>query len=295
VKAVVEALLKAGAPLDARTKEGLTPLMQAVAAQHEDAARWLLDVGADLRPTDNVGGTALTLALWYERCSRDFARLLIQRGSPINLWDALWVGDTPQALTLTEKVNIRQSGPNSYTYLHLAAQIGNLAVAERLLTRGAPVNARDTDGYTPLHYAMGGSPGQVIPAGRPYWHAYGPTTGREPLLKLLLKAGARRDARAEEYTPLSCAILARRPELVRVLLEAGANLNGKGRYDEPILFFAIETGNPEVVKVLLDAGANPRQKGTYGGSALERAETRNDPQILALIKAALEKSPEKRR
>jgi ankyrin repeat protein len=97
------------------------------------------------------------------------------------------------------------------------------------------------------------------------------------------------------YTPLACAILALRPELVRVLLKAGANSNGKGRYDMPILFDANELSSPEVVKVLLDAGADPRQKeAVFGVSPLKSAESRNDPQILGLIKAALEKSPAKK-
>lgn len=291
IKAVVEELLKAGAPINARTNEGQTPLMLAVMAKHEDAARWLLDAGADLSLMDRVGGTALTYALWYKRCSRDLVRLLLQRGSPVNLWDALWMDDTPQALALTERINIRQTGPRGYTYLHLAAELGNQAVAERLLARGAQINARDKDGYTPLHHAMGGFPGDMAMAVDPYWCAYGPTTGREPLLKLLLKAGARHDVRAQNYTPLSCAILAERPELMRVLLQAGANPNAWGCFNEPLLFAAMETENSEeIVKILLDAGADPRQKSKYGTSAQERAKYYKNLPVQALLKAALEKT-----
>ena len=56
VKGIVEVLLKAGTPLNSLTKAGMTPLMQAIAAQHEDAALWLLTAGADLRTADTVGG-----------------------------------------------------------------------------------------------------------------------------------------------------------------------------------------------------------------------------------------------
>ncbi|MBB6051998.1 ankyrin repeat domain-containing protein [Armatimonas rosea] len=295
VKGIVEALLKAGTPLNSQTKAGMTPLMQAVIAEHEEAAQWLLAAGADLRPADTVGGTALTHALWYNHCSRALAQRLLQRGSPVNLWDALWLGDTSKALGLVEIANVKATGPNNYTYLHLAAELGNLPVVQSLLARGAIVNARDNQGFTPLHHAIGGKPGHVVLSGRPYWHAYGPIAGREPLLALLLKSGANRDARGhdavlpQDYTALGCAILAQRPELMQVLLRAGANPNEKGYHDDPQLFAAIETQSPTVVKMLLDAGADPRRKSAYGTTVLEAAKSTENQQILALVKAALQK------
>ena len=124
VKGLVDALLKAGAPLNSLTKGGMTPLMQAVAAQHEDASQWLLAAGADLRPADTVGGTALTHALWYNHCSPALAQRLLQKGSPVNLWDALWLADTTKALALVATAKVKATGPNDYTYLHLAAELG---------------------------------------------------------------------------------------------------------------------------------------------------------------------------
>ncbi len=294
VKGLVDALLKAGAPLNSLAKSGMTPLMQAVAAQHEDASQWLLAAGADLRPADTVGGTALTHALWYNHCSPALAQRLLQKGSPVNLWDALWLADTTKALALVATAKVKATGPNDYTYLHLAAELGNMSVAERLLARGAAVNARDNGGYTPLHHAIGGMPDRMQFVSRPSWHAYGPPKGREPLLTLLLKSGANRDARSNLrgsvlYTPLSCAILAQRPELMRVLLNAGANPNERSYSDDPQLFAAMETRNPSVVKTLLDAGADPRRKGRYGITALDEARSTENAQILALVKAALRK------
>ncbi|WP_395091000.1 ankyrin repeat domain-containing protein [Armatimonas sp.] len=293
VKGLVDVLLKAGTPLNSLTKSGMTPLMQAVAAQHEDAAQWLLAAGADLRPADTVGGTALTRALWYNHCSPALAQRLLQKGSPVNLWDALWLGDTTKALGLAGTANVKATGPNDYTYLHLAAELGNVPVVERLLARRAAVNARDNGGYTPLHHAIGGMPDRMLFVSRPSWHAYGPANGREPLLTLLLKSGANRDARSNSrgsvYTPLGCAILAERPELMRVLLNAGANPNEKGHRDDPQLFAAIKTRNPSVVKTLLDAGADPRRKSDYGTTALETAKYYENAEILALVKAMLQK------
>ncbi|WP_309722964.1 ankyrin repeat domain-containing protein [Armatimonas sp.] len=300
VKGIVDALLKAGTPVNAKSKDGITPLMAAVRAQHEEAARWLVSAGADLRPADEVGGTALTMALWYEHCSRKFADFLLQKGSPVSLWDALWLGDTAKALRLVESANVKAVGPNNYTYLHLAAELGSLPVAQRLLARGAVVSVRDKNGFTPVHKAIGGGPDLVRIVSRPSWHAYGPTQGRESLLMLLLKSGANCDARSTssrggEYTPLGCAILAERPELMRVLLKAGANPNGEGYDDDPLLFNAIETQNHVVVKTLLDAGADPRFKSEYGTTALEAAKSTENSQIVALVKVALQKPIKKKK
>lgn len=58
--AVIRLLLVAGADVNARTKDGTTPLMNAVA--HPCNLRPLLDSGADLRARDKWGRDALQLA-----------------------------------------------------------------------------------------------------------------------------------------------------------------------------------------------------------------------------------------
>ncbi len=47
------------------------------------------------------------------------------------------------------------------------------------------------------------------------------------------------------------------PEVIKVLLEAGADVNARTAADKTPLMFAAENNqNPEVIKVLLDAGAD---------------------------------------
>jgi ankyrin repeat protein len=55
-------LIKAGANVNARSKEGYTPLINAPAA---DVVRVLLENGADLSARDKDGKTALDLARMY--------------------------------------------------------------------------------------------------------------------------------------------------------------------------------------------------------------------------------------
>jgi ankyrin repeat protein len=67
----VRELLSRGAPLNAQTTNGITPLMQACDKGHLAAATLLLDAGADLALLSNAGHSALAYA--ERRVARDAA------------------------------------------------------------------------------------------------------------------------------------------------------------------------------------------------------------------------------
>lgn len=119
--------------------------------------------------------------------------------------------------------------------------------AKALIRAGANVNARDRIGYTPLHLCSGAE-----------------------LAKMLIEAGADVNARADDgATPLIAAASDNRREVVRVLLEAGADwrLTQRVRLADPDvpkrfrdvemtpLAYAIERHHAEIEKMLRDAGA----------------------------------------
>jgi len=59
------------------------------------------------------------------------------------------------------------------------------------------------------------------------------------------------------------------PEVIKLLINAGANINHtKGPYSCTILMGAAQCNNPEVIKVLIDAGADVNQTTTYGSTVL---------------------------
>ena len=125
-------------------------------------------------------------------------------------------------------------------------------VVAHCLREGADLNARDVDGWTPLHKAA--------------------TSSETPaVIKTLLNAGADLNARDEiGRTPLHMAAFSKTPAVVKVLLDAGADLNARAEDGwTPLHFAAAFSKTPAVVKVLLDAGADPNARTKYGRTALD--------------------------
>ena len=79
------------------------------------------------------------------------------------------------------------------------------------------------------------------------------------------------DAGWNHWTALQHAVHTRHPDVVRALLEWGAQPDFRTRSNPTALFMAADDEEPVMVNVLLDAGADPRIVGPGGRSALSQA------------------------
>jgi ankyrin repeat protein len=125
----VRGLIGQGADMDARAKNGETPLVLAILEGHPDVAELLIAQGADIMARNERGLTPLHAAAYSG--SAELAQLLLDHGA-----------------ALEDKANVSGATP-----LMLAAEENHVAVVELLIARGADLSIPDRDGFTPLTQA----------------------------------------------------------------------------------------------------------------------------------------------
>ena len=119
--------------------------------------------------------------------------------------------------------------------LLLALRLKNIEEAKAYIAAEANLNAKDMDGWTPLHFAT--------------------AIGRD-LTELLLKKGA--DPNAEDnmgYMPLHVTAIGGTKEVAEILLEYGADLNAKSGDGLRPIYLAILFSNNDLIELFLEHGA----------------------------------------
>jgi ankyrin repeat protein len=84
------------------------------------------------------------------------------------------------------------------------------------------------------------------------------------------------------YTPLQTAVYDNDQAKVRQLLDNGADVRGKGKYGDDALSLASSCGRTEIVKLLLDAGADIN-RDLNGYSAIKCAAYNNHAETVGLL------------
>lgn len=205
-------------------------------------------------------GAALSLCLWATALSAQEIHAAASRG------DSAAVA----ALLAADAGLVNATDAQRRTPLHAAALAGRLAVARLLLDRGAPVDARDAADLTPLFMAV--------------------NRGHTHVISLLIARGADASARSARLpvSPLEMAVqreaLGSGTALVRLLTSGGARLDPNGALrGAPWLYMATTRPNLEMVRYLLDLGADPDGAGTRGITPLWNAASRGHLDAVLLL------------
>ncbi len=222
---LIPTLIKARANIHAKNKKGETALMLA-AQNNTEAVQLLIDAGANINIKDLDNETALYHAA---RFNPNTIEPLIKAG-----------------------VNPNEKGTNGETPLLAAVSQGSSEAVKKLLEFGADPNGKNNEGLDALTMAIAQDQSNIVKVLLEH--------GAEITEKTLALAARNREIK-ELIIPflgsyLIKAVRENNVEIIKNMLKVGANPNFRDKISsETPLEIAIEKNEPEIIKALLEGGA----------------------------------------
>lgn len=231
--------VKLGAQIDCVTSrehlEGITPLMLASRGGRIDVVRFLLESGAKVNRKTRSPVPGET------------------RGETALHWAMLAGQRRVCRLLLSHQASVEASSSRGNA-LAYAIEGGDVTLVRQLLKAGCSVTeVSGREKNTPVEVAA--------------------KTGSAPILKLLLRAGAK--PLPNDYsgtTPLMSAAVRCQAACVKLLLEAGDRVNTADRNGWTPLMWAALGNAGECVRLLLKSGSDPDKHANDGRTALDIAK-----------------------
>lgn len=285
--ASVRLLLDAGAPVDAPTADGTTPLLAALYKWDRPKSTFIPGKGAP--------ATAGSSQQFHPNLA--IASLLLDRGASVKVRDGS--GYTPlhgASLTVAKAARTGSRLKGAYGGSAAALALGSdedaalklddaLVLVERLLKAGADANQQTI-------HATGGPAGDVrinpAPAGSSSMHIAA-SSGSVALVKLLAAHGGNPNLlRNDGHTPFSVSVLAGDVAVVKQLAESGAEVKGRwsprdkipdpveaitlARENQTALHLAAIEGKPELLTYLHSIGVPFDAKNSMDETPLDLAD-----------------------
>ena len=218
---------------------------------------------------------------WWKTATVEDVKREIENGADVNAKDseggnalmyAVASNSNPEVL---KKLIDAGADVNSYIdsdpvyipILIMAIEQGNAIITKILLDSGANVNAKVTVKEDVLKMSASTSNSTINKMTKMIQEMDGKTplvfaiaAGNIEIIKILINAGANVNASYGGLTPLMMSLSHNNPEIIKILVDAGADVNAKAKTEDiaglTVLDIAKERlNNPEIIKILTDAKA----------------------------------------
>jgi ankyrin repeat protein len=279
---IFDALVKAGADLEAKSVSGESPLLLLLNTDpgcsrtdnsYFPAIKSFLKAGCDPLATGD--------ATSRQRADRTILQRLLEGDQDLDVFDLL--------LEHGVDIHVRDSRGNNALHLSLGSshypkiepEVGDKMVS-KLLAQGVPADARNDSGRTPLELAVlkTNCSLQIVekllqscpdPEARQRCLSLidsRPKDETDALLQLLVSAGVSLDlCNNVGATPLLTNI--RKPQLFQLLLDNGANVNAEDHRGRGILHYAVQSSTSvERLEQLVRLGLDPKKVDLEGNTLL---------------------------
>lgn len=239
--AVLQLLVKSGAPVNERNKKGVTPLSLAIEKKNIEHVVFYAQNGADINAEDMDGNTPLGYAL--ESPTIDMLKNLVTTKNVLSKDSA---GNTPLHTAILKDsafqyiqylvdsgadVNARNKRGDSV--LFLAVNKNKRDTGDLLLSKNADIFATNTENNSPLRIAL--------------------TKGGE-VQDWLITSRTLNTTDGAGNTPLHYAAEWKLNSALLALIQKGANINAVNANGESALFSAVKADSPSTINLLVEKG-----------------------------------------
>jgi ankyrin repeat protein/beta-lactamase regulating signal transducer with metallopeptidase domain len=296
----VKKFIAAGADVNARDNQSLTPLHFAAKGGHEEIARLLIAEGANVnvKMVDDSWTPLLTAA---KNGHTKLVKLLLEKGAKVDVGDdygytplyySIWSDDEESVRMLIAAgadVNRRVNEKDEYNAFFEAVWMGDAGIVKALIDADANVNYKDKGGRTPLHDVIEAADADVaklfVGTGVNISAFYNAVLeGNLAKVTQLVESGTDVDTKDEfGWTPSYWALSAGQKKVFAYLLSQGADVTAKTNDGCTLLHQACKAGFTEIVKQLISKGVEVDAKPDSGNTPLKIAAGDGHEEIVKLL------------
>lgn len=301
---ILEILVKAGAVVNERNKDGVTPLELAIENKISSHVKFYAEHGADINSKDTKGNTPLIMALKSNEQNDKTLETILNKDN-INSLDS--DGNTPlitaistdasqqkiqYVLSLTDEVNTRNSAGN--TALYLTVLKNRKSIGEKLLAKNADIFSTNNKNNSPLSQALRNPSimdwlitSKTIKdtdgIGNTALH-YAAEWELSNAIEVLIAKGAEKEAKnANGETPIFSACKTDNPEIIALLVRKGCKFNVRDNLGSTPLHVAVRWGNTNSAAQLIKLDCDINAQNVSGKSPLAEAALGGKPEIAKLL------------